>query len=67
MKKHLRTLAVSRSHGYGHYNFHITYPSGNMKTISNVANAPLFDQINSLDCKTISVNHSVWKQIRYYL
>lgn len=67
MKKFQRKVEAGRSGGYGHYNFHITYPSGKQVTLSNVANAPLYDEIRDLETVTISTSHGVWKQISYLI
>jgi hypothetical protein len=67
MKAHQRKIEACRSGGYGHYNFLITYPSGRTKSITNIANAPLYDAVNDLDTGIISVNHSIWKSISYLL
>jgi hypothetical protein len=67
MKNHLRKIEAGRSGGYGHYNFTVTFPSGKIKTLSNIANAPLFDSVKDLETGIVSVSHSVWKTIRYYL
>lgn len=65
MKKHLRKIEAGRCSGHGHYSFTVTYPSGKQKTVTNVANAPLFDAVKYLDTGIVSVSHNVWKSISY--
>lgn len=65
MKSHQRRIEAGRCGGYGHYSFTVTYPSGKTKTVSNIANAPLFDAVKDLETGIVSVSHSVWKSISY--
>jgi len=65
MKKHQRKIEAGRSGGYGHYSFTVTYPSGKVKTVTNVANAPLFDAVKGLETGTVSVSNNVWKSVSY--
>lgn len=67
MKKFQRQVEAGRGRGYGHYSFQIAYPSGKQVTLSNVANAPLYDQIRDLETSIITTSHSVWKTINYLI
>jgi len=67
VKTHQRKVSRGIGSGYGHYNFHVEYPSGKVISLRNIPDTPLYDAIGDLDSHIISTSHHIWSSLSYLI